>query len=88
MPLAELATIARSNIRALTNIEMRAQTVKKNKVFNPSTLKKSWDDYSYNQLATKLTKVKLIKFITAEPKIFHPYLEGEFYEHTVIAKDE
>lgn len=76
VPLAELVTIAKSNIRVLTNIETRAQTVKKNKVFNPRTLKKSWDHWVYNQLATKLSKAKLMKFITAEPERFSPIPSG------------
>lgn len=80
VPLAELATIAKSNSCALTNIEKRAQTVKKNKVFNPNTLKKSWDAFTYNQLTSKLNKAKLMKFISAEPKRFHPFWVGEFYE--------
>lgn len=88
VPMAELITIAKAHYLALTNVEKRAQTVKNNKVFNPTTLKKSWDTFTYDQLATKFNKAKLIKFIMEEPRRFHPYLVGEFYENAEVAIDE
>lgn len=74
IPLTELATIARSNVRELSSIERRAQAVKKNKIFNVKTLQRSRDPYSVDKLVTKLSFAKLMKFISAELKKFHPYL--------------
>lgn len=39
-PVAEQATIARRGTRGLTDVEKMAISVQKNKIFNPSMLKK------------------------------------------------
>lgn len=79
-PLSELATIAKSNSRALCEEEIKARLVQKNKVFNPITLHKQWAPIIYEQLARKLNQAKLMKFIT--------YLVAEFYQKVVVAADE
>lgn len=42
VPTAEVATIADTGTRELTEIEKMAYVVQKNKVFNPTTLQMSW----------------------------------------------
>lgn len=86
--LSKIVTIVRTHSHAFTDEELRASHVKKNKIFNLTTSKKQWDPLTYDQLATKINKAKLMNFITAEPKRFHPYLMAEFYQKVVIADDE
>lgn len=61
--------------------------VKKNKIYNPSTLKKQWDPIFFAELTQKINKTKFMKFITAEPDRFHPYMVVEFYQKVVVAAE-
>lgn len=63
--LIELVKIDMSKTRILTNKGMGAIQVKKNKIFNPGTLKKQWDPISFDELNRKINMAKLMKFITA-----------------------
>lgn len=90
VPIAELATLANARTREFTKLEKMAYSVQKNKVFNPSTLKRRWVDEptTYKELIRKLTRGKLLKFVTVEPLMFHPYLVAKFYDNAVIAPIE
>lgn len=61
--------------------------MKKNKIYNPVTLKKQLDPIFFDELTRKINKAKLMKFITAEPERFHLYLVTKFYRKTVVATD-
>lgn len=64
--------------------------MQKNKIYNPTPLKKQWSlvPFFFDQLSRKINKAKLMKFITVEPRRFHPYLVAEFYRKAVAAADE
>lgn len=89
VPLAELAIISNTNSRPLTHEENRVRAVQKNKIFNLVHLRNLWEKYPSlcNELVLKINKAKLMKFITVEPKKFHPCLVAEFYQRTVIVAD-
>lgn len=54
-----------------------------------SMLNEQWkNNSSYNCLINKLNRAKLTKFITTEPRSFHPYLVAEFYQRAIIAPNE
>lgn len=63
VPIAELSTIVESGTRALSEIERMAYEVQKNKIFNPTTLRRSWKEGvpSSEELIRKLTHGKLMK---------------------------
>lgn len=61
--------------------------VKKSKIYNPTTLKNQLNHLDFDDLTMKINKAKLVRFITTEPELFHPYLVAEFYKKTVVASD-
>lgn len=89
VPLAEFAIISNTNSRRLTYEERRVRAVQKNKIFSVNHLWILWEVYPAicDELALKINEAKLMRFITAEPKKFHPYLVAEFYHRAVIAAD-
>lgn len=87
--LDQLMMITESNSRPLTKLERWACTVQKNKILNLPLLKKQWENNAnYNRLINKLNRAKPIKFVTTEPRSFHPYLVVEFYQRSIIAPDK
>lgn len=64
---------------------IRDLQIKKNKIYNPKTLKKQLNHHDFEDPMRKLTKTKLMKFIIVELERFHPYLLVEFYKKAVIA---
>lgn len=77
----------KSNILPLKNEKLRAFHVKKNKIYNPSTLKKQINPHFFEDLTRKLNKAQLMKFITTKPEHLHLYLVAEFYRKAIIAID-
>lgn len=69
IPLLELVKIDKSKTRVLTNKERRTIQVKKNKIYNPATLKKQLSHYDFDDLTRKINAEKLIRFIYIEPKL-------------------
>lgn len=49
-----------------------------------------WEKHStlFDELITKIKRAKLMKFLTIEPKQFHPYLVADIYQRAVVAADE
>lgn len=85
--VSELVKINKARTHQLSNTEQRVIQVKKNKIYNPTTLKKQMNLYNFDDLTRKINKAKLMRFITAEPERFHLYLVTEFYRKAVVASD-
>lgn len=86
--MAEPIAIKKSNTRLLTDTEIRAFAVQKNKIYNPAEMSKQLRDDVLEALTTKLGSVKVMNFITTTPRRFHPYLFTEFYNNSIISSSE
>lgn len=82
--MAELTTIKKINSHLLTDTELRAFAVQKNKIYNLVEMCKRLNAEDLEALTTRLESAKLMKFITTQPRRFHPYLVAEFYTNATI----